>query len=231
MKKEAADISRKVAETDQVMREVDTVINQYLGLSQACSSIYFTMDVLNQIHALYQYSLQYFLEIFSTVLTQNPNLREVKEPQARLRIIARDLFYMAYYRVARGMLHDDRIVLALLLAKIYLRGFLLKSQPTDGAAIEASFRALVNSSVSGLVEGDKAHSAAKHGLNSEQTEAVGYLSKLADFTQLKSLIKENESVFHDWLDSHNPEKSVPEAFLSGASKQAINGLFISYTRN
>ena len=122
LKKEAAEISRKVAETDQIMREVETVIGQYLALSQACSSIYFTMDTLNQIHSLYQYSLQYFLEIFNTVLTTNANLREVKDSQLRLKIISKDLFYLAYNRLARGMLNDDRIVLGLLFAKIYLKG-------------------------------------------------------------------------------------------------------------
>jgi len=54
LKSEASEISRKVAETDQVMKEVEAVISQYLSLSQACSSIYFTMDMLNQMHALYQ---------------------------------------------------------------------------------------------------------------------------------------------------------------------------------
>ena len=153
LKKEASEISRKVAETDQVMKEVEAVINQYLALSQACSSIYFTMDILNQIHTLYQYSLQYFLEIFNTTLTQNVNLREVKDSQQRLKIIARDLFNLTYYRVARGMLHDDRIVFALLLSKIYLKGFSAASQ-AESIAVEADFRALITSFATGLLEKD-----------------------------------------------------------------------------
>lgn len=228
LKLEAADISRKVAETDQVMREVDTVINQYLGLSQACSSIYFTMDVLNQIHTLYQYSLQYFLEIFSTVLTNNPNLREVKEPQARLRIIARDLFYLAYYRLARGMLHDDRIVLALLLAKIYLRGFVLKSHSTESARVEAYYRALINSNVAGLLDntnGPTTDKSVKQGLDAVQLEAASFLSKLADFAQLKSVIKDNSAEFAEWMASANPETTIPEALLN-AGKVSIYIYFI-----
>lgn len=54
LKSEASEISRKVAETDQVMKEVDAVISQYRSLSQACSSIFFTMDMLKQVHTLYQ---------------------------------------------------------------------------------------------------------------------------------------------------------------------------------
>lgn len=246
LKREAAEISRKVAETDQVMREVDTVINQYLGLSQACSSIYFTMDVLNQIHSLYQYSLQYFLEIFSTVLTQNPNLRDVKDPQARLRIIARDLFYMAYYRLARGMLHDDRVVLALLLAKIYLRGLLLKSQSTESNLVEVYFRALINSNIAGVLAADASPGGGggvssqadskqtKQGLDGEQLETVNYLSKLPDFVNLKSVLKDNFAEFKDWMESANAEKNVPEAFWNAGvneSHSTQNGTFsktISY---
>lgn len=49
LKKEAAEVTRKVEETDIVMAEVETVSQQYLTLSNACSSIYFTMEALNQV--------------------------------------------------------------------------------------------------------------------------------------------------------------------------------------
>lgn len=49
LKKEAAEVTRKVEETDIVMQEVESVSQQYLSLSSACSSIYFTMEALNQV--------------------------------------------------------------------------------------------------------------------------------------------------------------------------------------
>lgn len=49
LKKEAAEVTRKVEETDIVMQEVETVSQQYLPLSTACSSIYFTMESLKQV--------------------------------------------------------------------------------------------------------------------------------------------------------------------------------------
>ena len=51
LKKEAAEVTRKVEETDIVMAEVEAVSQQYLSLSSACSSIYFTMEALNQVRA------------------------------------------------------------------------------------------------------------------------------------------------------------------------------------
>ena len=42
-------MQKKVEETDVVMAEVETVSRQYLPLSTACSSIYFTLESLNQV--------------------------------------------------------------------------------------------------------------------------------------------------------------------------------------
>ncbi len=122
LKKEAAEVSRKVEETDQVMQEIEITSQQYMPLSLACSSIYFTIDNLHQVHYLYQYSLQFFLDIFTNLLCNNPALNDVKDYAKRLQIITQHLFESCFNRVTRGMLHDDRIVFGLLLAKIYLRG-------------------------------------------------------------------------------------------------------------
>lgn len=70
----------------------------WMSLLQACSNIYFTMDSLNQIHFLYQYSLKFFLDIFSAVLYSNPKLSSVTDYGARLAIITRDLFGVSEIR-------------------------------------------------------------------------------------------------------------------------------------
>ena len=49
LKKEAAEVQRKMEETDTVMAEVEMVSQQYLPLSTACSSMYFTLESLNQV--------------------------------------------------------------------------------------------------------------------------------------------------------------------------------------
>lgn len=60
--------------------------------------MYFTMDSLNQIHFLYQYSLKMFLDMFSSVLMSNPHLDNVSDYQARLSIITTDLFSVSYHK-------------------------------------------------------------------------------------------------------------------------------------
>jgi dynein heavy chain 1 len=203
LKKEAADISDIVAKNDTIMKEVDTVIHQYLALAQSCSSIFFTMESLNQLHPMYQYALQYFLEIFNTILTNNVNLKDVKDSNKRLSIIANDLFYMTYYRVARGMLHYDRIVFALMITKIYLKGF--KNEPL----IENEFGQLISSSAAIISTGSS--SLAQNlveNLTPEQTEAMLNLSQNQAFKNIKNEVKSNIK-FVKWLDSDNPELDVP----------------------
>ena len=95
LKQEAADISKKVEETDKVIAEIETVSLQYKPLSQACSNMYFTMDTLNQIHFLYQYSLKFFLDIFSSALLSNEKLKTVTDHTQRLNIITQDLFIVS----------------------------------------------------------------------------------------------------------------------------------------
>lgn len=45
-----------------------------------------------QIHFLYQYSLQFFLDIYHNVLYENPNLKGITDHTQRLGLITKDLF-------------------------------------------------------------------------------------------------------------------------------------------
>lgn len=50
-----------------------------------------------QVHFLYQFSLQFFLDIFAAVLYSNPSLESVKEYDKRLAIITSDLFNVSIF--------------------------------------------------------------------------------------------------------------------------------------
>lgn len=200
LKHEAADIFRKVEETDKVMAEVDAVSQQYMPLSHACSSIYFTLEGLNQIHFLYQYSLQFFLDIYSDVLVRNPNLEGATVPTVRLSIVTKNLFENVYRRVTRGMLHDDWIVFALLLCKIHLRGF--SAEPNFEVEFNHFLRDREN-----ILPGQTTISS--NFLNTEQLEGATALSKLPAFKNLQKEI-DSCSNFKTWLDSSAAEENVPQ---------------------
>ena len=162
-------------ETDQVMKEIENVSKQYYTLSIACSSIYFTMESLNQVHFLYQYSLQFFFEIFNSIFTNNNHLINKTDPSERLQIITNDLFQMIYTRIALGMLHEDRIVLALLLGRIYLKT--LNNEPN----YDEEYDILIRGSNSPT---NKQEQLTIQGLTQQQTDSMIKLSKLSAFKNL-----------------------------------------------
>ncbi|KAK3912297.1 Dynein heavy chain, cytoplasmic [Frankliniella fusca] len=199
LKHEAAEISQKVEETDKVIAEIETVSQQYMPLSQACSNIYFTMDSLNQIHFLYQYSLQFFLDIFSSVLHSNPHLQNITDYGQRLSVITKDLFGVCYERVARGMLHTDRLTFAILLCRIHLKGVLTEaSLDTEFTFFLRGKEGMMNSSP-----------PAVEGLNQEQIEAMVRLSsRIPAYKHLAKKIKDSPE-FPGWLQQSAPEQCVP----------------------
>ena len=67
LKTEAADVGRKVGETDQVMADIENTSKQYLSLSAARSHIYFAFESLHQVHLLYLFSLKFFLDIHHSI--------------------------------------------------------------------------------------------------------------------------------------------------------------------
>ncbi|XP_045484392.1 dynein heavy chain, cytoplasmic isoform X1 [Pieris rapae] len=199
LKKEADDIGQKVEETDKVIGEIETVSQQYLPLSQACSSIYFTMESLHQVHFLYQYSLKMFLDIFSSVLI-SPGLNSLSDYTARLKIITDELFTTVYERVARGMLHTDRLTFALLLCRIQLKG--------AGASdtLEKQFAVFLRGR-EGFVS--SAVQPPLDALTAQQHEAAARLgSRLVAFRNLLEKARSLPEI-GAWLSQAAPEQCVP----------------------
>lgn len=198
LKKEAFDINQKVVETDKIIAEIDTVSQQYLPLSVSCSNIYFTMDSLNQVHFLYQYSLKMFLDIFSTVLYENTKLKGRTDYSERLDIITRDLFRVCYERVARGMLHADRLTFALLMCKIHLKG-------TSEQNLDNEFNFFLRHR-----EGLLSNLTVLEGLTSEQNEGANRLAmRLPIFRKLIEKLRSIPEI-GAWLQQGSPEQCVPQ---------------------
>jgi len=59
LKTEAAEVSRKMAETDGVMTEVETITLQYQVIARACSAVFAVLEQLHHLNHFYQFSLQY----------------------------------------------------------------------------------------------------------------------------------------------------------------------------
>ncbi|KAL8952356.1 MAG: hypothetical protein Q9222_001736 [Ikaeria aurantiellina] len=116
LKNEAADIAKKMEETNGVMAEVNVITAEYQVISQACSAIYALLEQLHHLHHFYQFSLQYFINIFHTVLKSDTSMKGAANQKARVDAILRQLFVSTYRRTSLSLLQKDRIMFAMLLA-------------------------------------------------------------------------------------------------------------------
>ncbi|KAF8807657.1 dynein heavy chain protein 1 [Phlegmacium glaucopus] len=219
LKREAAEITRKVEETDVVMREVEQVTAEYLPLAQACSSVFFVLEQLSLVNHFYQFSLRFFLEIFDYVLHHNPNLRNVTDHSMRRDILLKDLFLVVFKRTSRALLHRDHLMLAMLLAQVKLRGiediteeleFLLDSG--DGLA-----------SVAAVTQQGQNHPL----LSPDQLVRLESFAKHAIFKPVERHITDHEADWMPFLESSTPEACVPTPWEpSTAALESIRALLI-----
>ena len=63
----------------------------------------------------------YFFDIYDEVLTKNYNSYDIVDSSKRLKIIIKEIFFTAFKRLSLGMLYSDKMVLALLFAKVYIK--------------------------------------------------------------------------------------------------------------
>jgi len=216
LKREAADIAERMAATESVAAAVNTVTLQYTPLAAACSAVYFVMEALNQLHPFYQYSLDFFYSIFEYVLHKNPALQGVKDAAQRLHILNSDLFAVAFKRISRGLLHEDHITLALLLAQIYTAEN-HADKPSD-----AEWDYWLSAAAAAAAAGSSASSAILPSghplaavLDEETKERLAGAVRLPLFANsLVPHLTANADEWKAFLSSAAPELAVPQCFES-----------------
>merc|ERR1712106_804039 len=119
-------------------------------------------------------------------------------------------FTTSYERVTRGMLHEDRLVFALLLTRIYL-----KSAPGE-LPMDPEFKVLLR----GGEKGGIGQLAPIYGLTDEQTVAVYRLT--TSLPAFKDLVaKCTNPGLATWLAQSNPEQDIPTSLEMWSSDTPI----------
>jgi dynein heavy chain 1 len=200
LKREAAEITSKVEETDIVMKEVEQVTAEYVPLAQACSAVFFVLEQLNIVNHFYQFSLQFFLDIFDYVLNYNPNLKGVTDHGSRRDILLNDLFLVVYRRTSRALLYRDHVMLAVLLAQIKVRGI-------EEISDELEFLLESGESISNTAVPSE---DGPSFLSLEQRIRLQNFAKNDIFKPVEKHLLENPSEWQSFLISPAPETIVPQ---------------------
>jgi dynein heavy chain 1 len=107
---------------------------------------------------------------------------------------------MIHTRIARGMLYEDRTVLALLLTKIHLKTL------NNELNYDEEYDLLTRGSTT--TTNNKKDQVKIKNLIQQQIDSMIKLSKLAAFKNLQSQILSNPA-FSKWIEEINPELNIP----------------------
>ena len=196
LKKEAGEISRKMAETEGVMAEVEAVTLQYSTIARACSAVFSILEQLNQLHHFYQFPLQFFVNIFDSVLHGNPHLTSQQDYKERGNIILHDLFVTTYQRTSLSLLQQDRITLAMLLSK---------AAPYD--MDKNLFDNILDSALGG------------HDISTNPEKKPAITTKASQVSALKDHVREISTVAWDRFSTEeSAEECVPKVWDDGTTE-------------
>ena len=195
IKKESTEVAKKMEATKEVQAQIDEVNDFYRAFAVCLARLYFLLEGMGSLHFLYQYSLNYFLDLFDIVLNDNKNLEDVKDPAERLKIMIDDIFNLLYRRVIRGLLDADEIVMAFRLGQIRLE---TRGQSMDDADFNCFLKGALQPKSDATIPSDL--------LTEEQVSRLKDILTLGGFSKLEDSMCSNEGPWKEFIASSEPEK-------------------------
>ena len=203
LKNEAAEITTKAQETEGVMTEVTTIMANYEKIAQSSSAIFAVLEQLYHVHHFYQFSLQYFVDIFEAVLGSAKNLSE-RDGKRRVDAIVHSLFSKAYQETSASLLQRDRLTFAVLLAQ---------------AAPFQMDKGLVDTLLDQSITGTDA------SMNPEQkSEGIAVASRIGALKEAVGSISESD--WDAFLGAAQAEQCVPAIAADNENDKALKELLL-----
>ncbi|KAI9295785.1 dynein heavy chain [Neoconidiobolus thromboides FSU 785] len=205
LKREAGEVARKVEETDTVIQEVEAVTAAFTPLAQACSSIFFAIDQIHSLHHFYQFSLDFFYDIFNFVLNDNKNLIGITDQNERLNILSKDLFIESFRRVSQTLLHDDHVTFSTILTHIFLKSINHPIEDNEYNFFTGSIEAINDQHTNSGLSTDIFTEDMIHSLSD--------LMQLDSFSNLAIHAANNEELWKSFVFDYNGDlNNVPECW-------------------
>jgi dynein heavy chain 1 len=213
IKKKSHDISIEVAKSEDVMRELESTMNEYAPLANKTSRIFFALDTLDAIHYLYRYSLSFFMDVLNYVI----NSKTMKEfpknlHNERQKTIIRLLFKEIYHRVGYSLLNQDKAILSMRLAQISLG---------DKFKNEINLLLKINSNIMNDAS-DISPDILNGKLTLNQRKQLSELNKQEPFTNIVSEITSNAEAWNNFYNDPMAENSIPDEFLNKYKENISN---------
>ena len=199
LKQEAAHVTQEMRQSESIMGEVLAVTQQYVPLAASTSRVFFAILTLSNVHYLYQFSLQFFMDTVYHVINKNEQLQKVPkgELDRRRLIIFNEFFREVYRRINVSLLSEDKLIFAVKLAEVKLGDGV---QAKHFATLFRPPRAMQTSLSANFLRGK---------LTLSQLKSVEALGQEDQFCRLVDHMERNEDVWLDFMNADAPEEDVP----------------------
>ena len=112
-KKTSVIIKKRMAEAEQTSKEIDVARESYRTVANRSSILYFVIASLAHVDPMYQYSLQFFKQLYNQRIQLSEKADTVDE---RLKILLKDITLNMYNNVCRGLMEKDKSLYAFTIA-------------------------------------------------------------------------------------------------------------------
>lgn len=137
-----------MVKSNEVLEEVESVTSSYIELAESASKIFFAILGLGSVHYLYQYSLNFYMNLVYKVLKEDSALSQEKDLEKRKQLIEDSLYKLTYIKVASSVLSKDVIILGMRFLQLKVKAPLISLLLKETLSASHSLPPLLKGSLS-----------------------------------------------------------------------------------